>query len=46
MNEIHEHRRCALLGNKEERVGITQRFQNQAMEFDQMRVQQKNKFVQ
>ena len=39
MNEISEHRRMALLGNRQERVALTQKFQEQTKHLNQARQQ-------
>ena len=41
MNEISEHRRMALLGNKQERAQITDKYMYQAKNFDNARKTQK-----
>ena len=34
MNEIHEHRRMAILGNKQEKMVITNKYQQESMQLD------------
>ena len=41
MHEISEHRRMALLGNKQERAAITDKYMTQAKNFDNARKTQK-----
>ena len=44
MNEIHEHRRMALLGNRQEKMVITNKYQQESMQLDSAKKAQQAQF--